>query len=399
MVPEFGCALWRMVFEQLDLTTMTEMQEMVRRAILNWEPRIDVDSVTVTDRSGCRGSGAHQRRVHDSPHQHEKQPGLSLLRQRSDDRAAGALTTMPPRDLFTAVMNTAESQHDRWLAGPPSGLRPGRRSVARGTARLRHAAGPADQLLRSRRHPPGRLVRVLRARSDSRAGLDCDHRCRGPWSARWPSGSARSARNARSGESGSCSEGCSRRRWSCRSRSIAGFTRSTPAVMADVAPGAQPDRRRHPRSVAASSCSCSGHGTLARRCRARTIIRHSPSTGRSRPCRQTRWPLRGVKVSTAPCRTSSARGRRSPTRGAVGGRRACTDHRGSSRGGRPPPCSRRAVRGLCAPSRDRPGIVNDFAARRADFYLRRILRDGNRKAVPDSVYLAFEAAAGTKPAP
>ena len=46
MVPEFGCALWLMVFEQLDLTSMTEMQELVRRAILNWEPRITVDRVT-----------------------------------------------------------------------------------------------------------------------------------------------------------------------------------------------------------------------------------------------------------------------------------------------------------------------------------------------------------------
>ena len=47
MVPEFGCALWRMVFEKLDPTTVTEMEELVRRAILNWEPRVDVDAVTV----------------------------------------------------------------------------------------------------------------------------------------------------------------------------------------------------------------------------------------------------------------------------------------------------------------------------------------------------------------
>ncbi len=47
MVPEFGCALWQMVFEQLDVTAMTEMQEMVSKAILNWEPRITVDSVVV----------------------------------------------------------------------------------------------------------------------------------------------------------------------------------------------------------------------------------------------------------------------------------------------------------------------------------------------------------------
>ena len=55
MVPEFGCALWRMVFERLDRTTITEMEEMVRRAILKWESRIDVDSVTVTDDPGVEG--------------------------------------------------------------------------------------------------------------------------------------------------------------------------------------------------------------------------------------------------------------------------------------------------------------------------------------------------------
>jgi hypothetical protein len=38
--------------------------------------------------------------------------------------------------------------------------------------------------------------------------------------------------------------------------------------------------------------------------------------------------------------------------------------------------------------------LNDFAARRADFYLRRVLRDGNRQSVPDNVYVALEAAGG-----
>jgi Bacteriophage baseplate protein W len=46
MVPEFGCALWRLVFEHLDPTSITEIQELVRRAIVNWEPRVTVDSVT-----------------------------------------------------------------------------------------------------------------------------------------------------------------------------------------------------------------------------------------------------------------------------------------------------------------------------------------------------------------
>ena len=45
MVPDYGCALWRMVFENLNPTLMTRLQDIVERAILNWEPRIIVNSV------------------------------------------------------------------------------------------------------------------------------------------------------------------------------------------------------------------------------------------------------------------------------------------------------------------------------------------------------------------
>ncbi len=55
MVPEFGCALWRVVFEKLDVTTITEIQELVRRAILNWEPRVTVDDVTAETAPGVAG--------------------------------------------------------------------------------------------------------------------------------------------------------------------------------------------------------------------------------------------------------------------------------------------------------------------------------------------------------
>jgi len=47
LVPDYGCALWRMVFENLDVTLMTRMQDIVERAILNWEPRVRVDSVVI----------------------------------------------------------------------------------------------------------------------------------------------------------------------------------------------------------------------------------------------------------------------------------------------------------------------------------------------------------------
>jgi hypothetical protein len=47
MEPEYGSGLWRMVFRAMTTTLMSQMKAMVQQAILNWEPRIDVDEVTV----------------------------------------------------------------------------------------------------------------------------------------------------------------------------------------------------------------------------------------------------------------------------------------------------------------------------------------------------------------
>ena len=55
MVPEFGCGLYRMVFQKLDPTSITEMQELVRQAILHWEPRITLDSVSAAPDPGEAG--------------------------------------------------------------------------------------------------------------------------------------------------------------------------------------------------------------------------------------------------------------------------------------------------------------------------------------------------------
>ncbi len=41
--------------------------------------------------------------------------------------------------------------------------------------------------------------------------------------------------------------------------------------------------------------------------------------------------------------------------------------------------------------------INDFSTRRADFYFRRVLRDENLKPLPDSVYVAFDAAPSPVP--
>jgi phage baseplate assembly protein W len=49
MVPTFGCDLISKVFTALTTTNANDIAQMVTRAIIDWEPRIIVDSVTVTD--------------------------------------------------------------------------------------------------------------------------------------------------------------------------------------------------------------------------------------------------------------------------------------------------------------------------------------------------------------
>jgi phage baseplate assembly protein W len=55
MVPEYGTGLWKMVFRALTTTLMSQMKSMVKQAILNWEPRVDVDAVQVQPDSDVAG--------------------------------------------------------------------------------------------------------------------------------------------------------------------------------------------------------------------------------------------------------------------------------------------------------------------------------------------------------
>ena len=48
MHPEYGLNMERMLFEPLDLTLRTYMQELIRRAIINFEPRIKLEKVSLT---------------------------------------------------------------------------------------------------------------------------------------------------------------------------------------------------------------------------------------------------------------------------------------------------------------------------------------------------------------
>lgn len=47
MVPRYGCTLWEMVFRAIDTGLMTDLEDAVAVAILDWEPRIDVVEVKV----------------------------------------------------------------------------------------------------------------------------------------------------------------------------------------------------------------------------------------------------------------------------------------------------------------------------------------------------------------
>lgn len=45
MRPDFGCDIHDLVFSTLSPTTLNRMEECVRRALIQWEPRIAVESV------------------------------------------------------------------------------------------------------------------------------------------------------------------------------------------------------------------------------------------------------------------------------------------------------------------------------------------------------------------
>lgn len=55
MLPEYGSRLWQMLFRNVTTTLMTQIEEIVRNAVLYWEPRVDVDSVSVQPDAGQAG--------------------------------------------------------------------------------------------------------------------------------------------------------------------------------------------------------------------------------------------------------------------------------------------------------------------------------------------------------
>jgi len=47
MLPEYGCDLHKMVFESVDATLITQMQSLIKNAILNFEPRIILENIDI----------------------------------------------------------------------------------------------------------------------------------------------------------------------------------------------------------------------------------------------------------------------------------------------------------------------------------------------------------------
>lgn len=55
MQPTYGCDLRSLVFEGLDTSTITAMQDMIRRAVLFFEPRIDIERIDIDDTQAAEG--------------------------------------------------------------------------------------------------------------------------------------------------------------------------------------------------------------------------------------------------------------------------------------------------------------------------------------------------------
>jgi phage baseplate assembly protein W len=47
MFPRFGCGIHKMVFEEMSVTLITQLKEIIYKSILNFEPRIKLNSVSV----------------------------------------------------------------------------------------------------------------------------------------------------------------------------------------------------------------------------------------------------------------------------------------------------------------------------------------------------------------
>lgn len=55
MQPTYGCDLRSLAFAGMDASTLTAMEDMIRRAVLFFEPRIDLDRIDFDDSQAIEG--------------------------------------------------------------------------------------------------------------------------------------------------------------------------------------------------------------------------------------------------------------------------------------------------------------------------------------------------------
>lgn len=55
MRPEFGCAIWQLLFEPINANTLGRMSEAVRESVSRWEPRVTLEDVRVVPEPGSIG--------------------------------------------------------------------------------------------------------------------------------------------------------------------------------------------------------------------------------------------------------------------------------------------------------------------------------------------------------
>lgn len=60
MRPDFGCAIWDLLFAPLNANTLGLMADAVRQAVARWEPRVDLEDVVVTPDDDANGMVAIQ---------------------------------------------------------------------------------------------------------------------------------------------------------------------------------------------------------------------------------------------------------------------------------------------------------------------------------------------------
>ena len=55
MQPAYGCGMKKHVFDTISETTLTLLKDAIERAVLHFEPRIDLDAVDVDERGAMEG--------------------------------------------------------------------------------------------------------------------------------------------------------------------------------------------------------------------------------------------------------------------------------------------------------------------------------------------------------